>query len=117
MSKIIDEFERWQRDHYNFITPDLVRCRGIGEKYIVELSSGSGITTDERIYGVTLIKKEDDGFSTDVGNEIGVNKALFARDKAEEYFYKVSSAVKECHFIDDEKEFEACVDRKLEREE
>ena len=116
MSKIIDEFERWQRDHYNFITPDLIRCRGIGEKYIVELSGGSGLR-GERIYGVTLLKKEDDSFSTDVGNEIGVNKAIFARGEAEKYFYKVSSAVEACHFIDDEKEFEACVDRKLEREE
>ena len=50
----LKHFRRWQKDHYNFMTPQIVSLRDRGV-YIIELSKGRGIRNDT-IYGVTLVK-------------------------------------------------------------
>ena len=100
---IRDEFRTWQKDHPNFVTPDLLEIKTIG-KHVVELSEGEGLA-HEKIYGVTLLSREkENDFSTRVGYESGVSSAFFELNKAKSHFNKVIDAVQKCRLYEYEED-------------
>ena len=106
-----NEFIEWQREHPNFITPDLLKYDKMGN-YVVELSEGRGFT-NKPIFGVTLLEKEDDHFKS-FGR--GFSQPFHDKRMALDYFDKLSSSLEKCHHIDDKDAFEECMDRRLEEE-
>jgi len=106
-----DEFTEWQKEHPNFVTPNLLEYDKIG-KYVVELSEGTGIK-NEPIFGVTLLEKEDDHF-TSVG--MGFSQPFWDKRTASDYFDKLFASLEKCHHIDDRDAFEECMDRELEKD-
>jgi len=103
------DYREWQKEHPNFITPELLKYKTIGN-YVVELSRGTGIK-NEPIYGVTLLEREDTGFSTSIGTDI--SKPFFNSREAENYFANLVEAVEICQPFEGDT-FRNCVKRELE---
>ena len=62
IAKMKNRFLKWQKDHPNFITPNLVEIKEIRGR-IVELSKGTGFN-GETVYGVSVIKETLKGFES-----------------------------------------------------
>lgn len=55
---IIKEFKTWQKEHPNFMTPNIVKAEQIDDKYIVELSEGTDFE-HKPFFGVTVIEYDE----------------------------------------------------------
>ena len=60
MSHLRTQFRKWQINHPNFMTPNILRIRENNGK-IIELSSGRGIEEGTTIYGVTVLEMQNNG--------------------------------------------------------
>ena len=89
---------------------EVLSVEGTIGNYVVELSRGTGIK-NEPIYGVTLLEREDTGFSTSIGTDI--SKPFFNSKEAENYFTNLVEAVKICQSFEGDT-FRNCVKRELE---
>jgi len=106
------DYREWQEKHPNFMTPELLKYKTIGN-YVVELSKGTGIR-NEPMYGVSLLEREDGGFSSYIGLEMEVSKPFFDSDEAENYFTNLAESVRICQPFEKDT-FRNCVKRELEK--
>ncbi len=82
------EYMKWQKQHPNFMTPNVEKV-AIKGNTIIELSSGSGFLGNNKLYGVSVLHKTPAGFKTD--NKKG--KPFHNRRNAEKYFKKLKKVV------------------------
>ena len=80
-------FKMWQKQHPNFMTPDVEELQTKGDKFF-ELSSGSKMFSNnynDRMYGVSVLKKKGLKFETvpDLG------KPFDDKKKAKAYMKKL----------------------------
>ena len=81
-----EDFRKWQRKHYNFMTPDIIKLKQSNNRF-VELSRGYSIAGDGAfIYGVTVIiyNPTKDTFETQVDSKL--NQYFTDHDKALNHF-------------------------------
>ena len=92
MGNTLVRYKRWQKDHPNFITPDLIKAKEIGGN-IVELSEGTDFDYNP-MFGVSVIEPTDNSFksSTGKGSKSFVGKN--AKQQAEQHFQKISKSKK-----------------------
>ena len=54
-SSIKTAFRKWQKEHPNFMTPEIVSLKQVGNFMVAEVSKGTGFE-GKPIYGVTLFE-------------------------------------------------------------
>ena len=85
MKATLIKFQRWQRDHPNFMTPDDEKLY-LSKNRVIEVSSGSampkplGKGTGHLIYGVSVIKRVGPSFKTT--DSKAWNKMFYSKAKA-----------------------------------
>jgi hypothetical protein len=62
-TSLYSKYQIWRNDHVNFMTPNEISSKQINNNTFVELSEGTGFEND-RIFGVTIIKKKGNSFTT-----------------------------------------------------
>lgn len=80
----MQEFRSWQKKHPNFVTPEVIKAKKKGNKFI-ELSQGWGFNND-RIYGVSVINYKNGKFEAGTSNK---SKSFFSKAKALSYYNKL----------------------------
>lgn len=84
-------YRKWQKEHPNFMTPELVKYERKGN-YIIELSEGEDFN-HKPFYGVSIIKDKGNGeFETD--HDSGLNQSFHSRAEAEAHFNTVKEKLK-----------------------
>lgn len=94
MAEIKKEFKEWQREHPNFMTPNLIDVDTVSD-VVIELSEGTDFE-QKPLYGVTAIMKTREGFKTVSSIESEPNKPFSDINKAKEYFNQLKEKIKEC---------------------
>jgi len=80
---IKSEFRKWQKNNYNFMTPDMVKLWQ-RKSYVVELSRGSGFSGE--IWGVTIAKREGKrDFNTSRHRYSELNQSFSTKSDAVQY--------------------------------
>jgi hypothetical protein len=79
-------FRRWQKNHPNFMTPEIIRLRA-RKNTIIETSKGRGFK-GENIYGVSTIRRTSSRFSSKGG------KMFYSKSKASAYSTKQFNKLK-----------------------
>jgi len=83
MKTTIIKFNRWQRQHPNFMTPNIERIK-LHKNTIVEVSSGRGFPNSKgkapNIYGVSVIRRQGSTFKTT--GSMRWNKMFYSKARA-----------------------------------
>ncbi len=69
---------------YNILTPKVMRYGWLGAKAVFELSRGTGIEDQDKLFGVTVAVLESNG-----PRRSEKSKVLFSRLKAEQYIIQL----------------------------
>ena len=86
MKSLKSTYRKWQKDHPNFITPELIKIEQASDKIIIELSEGTDFN-HKPMYGVTIAEYKGSGkFSTFEHSD--ESKPFYSRIEAEKYFKK-----------------------------
>ena len=64
----------------NIMTPHVMRYQHVGNKIVVELSEGTGLS-DDKLYGVTVVRKVDNIWKQDHDT----SKCFYDYDEANNY--------------------------------
>ena len=78
------DFKKWQKEHPNFITPDIVKVKQNNNR-VVELSKGYGIDNKE-LFGVSVIIWNETKGTYETQYDSGLNKCFNSLKEAEEHF-------------------------------
>jgi len=74
----MNEYKNWQKQHPNFMTPNVIKSKISKDGKIVELSQGKGFE-GENIYGLSYIGYKNGKFITGEDNR---SKMYFSKRKA-----------------------------------
>ena len=85
-TSVHEQFRRVFNGQTNFMTPDIVYCRVVGN-FGVELSKGRGLEAGSTIYGVTVLS---DIHSDTPKRESGLSECFPTRALAERYIGKIA---------------------------
>jgi hypothetical protein len=82
----IIKYKKWQADHPNFMSPNIIKLITKGNNSIIEVSQGRGFE-GQKIYGVSIINQTKDGFETDQSD---LNQMFENKDEAINYAKSIS---------------------------
>ena len=90
------QYLAWQKQHPNFITPEVLEYEILPNGYIVELSEGTGFD-HEPYYGVTLLIHKDEKIAVAHGEQR--NRSGKSRLAMENYYNELIEIVRKWRAI------------------